>query len=139
MILDIVMRFLHILSAVTLVGGALLWRFGTIPALEPLSADVKTKVGNAVAAAWRPVILTAMVGVLLSGMYQYMNMKNVPSAWHAVIGVKFLGVLHLFAVGFLVTGQNNEKRSRQLTGIVISGVLVIILAAVLRYLSSSTI
>jgi hypothetical protein len=60
-----------------------------------------------------------------------------PPAWHAVIGVKFLLVLHIFAVGFLATGQNNEKRSRQLTGIVISGVVVVALGAVLRYLSSS--
>jgi hypothetical protein len=138
MAIDIVMRFLHILSAVTLVGGALAWRLGMVPALSPLAGDVKTKVGNALAAAWRPWMLSAMAGLLISGIWQYMNVKNPPSAWHAVIGVKFLLVLHIFAVGFLITQQNNEKRARQLTGVVISGVLVIALGAVLRYLSSNT-
>jgi hypothetical protein len=138
MIVDIVMRFLHILSAVTLIGGVLAWRLGTMPALEPLSAEMRTKVGNAIAASWRPIMLTAMGGLLISGIYQYMNVKNPPAAWHAVIGVKFLLVLHVFAVGFLATAQNNEKRSRQLTGVAISGVVIVALAAVLRYLSAGS-
>jgi uncharacterized membrane protein len=138
MVLDLVMRFLHILSAVTLVGGTLAWRLGMVPALAPLATDVKAKVGNAIAASWRPWMLSAMGGLLVSGIWQYMSVKNPPSAWHAVIGVKFLLVLHIFAVGFLVTQQNNEKRARQLTGIVISGVIVVALAAVLRYLSAGS-
>jgi uncharacterized membrane protein len=134
--LDILMRFLHIISAVTLIGGALAWRFGALPAIEPLAGDTKAKVGNAIAASLRPIVLTAMALLLLSGIYQYMMVANKTPAWNAVIGVKFLGVLHIFAVGFLVTGQNNQKRSRQLTGVVISGVIVIGLAATLHYLSS---
>jgi len=130
------MRFLHILSAVTLIGGALAWRLGAIPAIEPLAAETKTKVGNAIAASLRPAVLTAMALLLVSGLYQYMMVANKTTAWNAVIGVKFLGVLHIFAVGFLVTGQNNEKRSRQLNGVIISGVIVVALAAVLRSLSA---
>jgi hypothetical protein len=125
MILDIVMRFLHIFSAVAIVGGALAWKVGYVP-----------ERGNAMAAAWRPIMLSAMGGLLISGIYQFMNVKNPPPAWHMVIGIKFLLVLHVFAVGFLVTGQNNEKRSRQLTGIVISGAVIVALGAVLRNLST---
>ena len=141
-VLDIVMRFLHILSAVALIGGALAWRLGMLPALEPLSPEARGKVGNAMAAAWRPFMFTAMGALLVSGIYHYMEIKNPPAAWHAVIGVKFLLVLHVFAVGFLVTGQNGsdqnkDKRARQLTGIMISGVIIVALAAVLHYLSGS--
>lgn len=137
MALDILMRFLHVISAVALIGGALAWRFGLTPALEPLAADVRTKVGNATAAALRPVMLSAMAGLLISGIYQYMGKSvGAPAAWHAVIGIKFLGVLHIFAVGFLATGQNNEKRARQLTGIAISGVIVVALGVALTFLSA---
>jgi hypothetical protein len=134
--LNIFMRFLHIISAVTLLGGVIAWRFAVIPATEPLAVDMRTKLGNAVAAAWRPVFFTAVGGLLLSGIYNYLNKTGMPPAWHAVIGVKFLLVLHVFAVGFLVTGPNNAKRSRQLTGIVISGVVIVALSAVLRFLST---
>jgi len=85
----------------------------------------------------RPVFLTAMAGVLISGVYQYLDKsKGALPAWHAVIGVKFLLVLHIFAVGFIATRPGNEKRARQLTGVAISGLVTVLLAAVLRYLSS---
>ena len=41
-------------------------------------------------------------------------------------GIKVLLALHVFAVMFLITGQDNAKRSRQLTGVVISGVVILI-------------
>ena len=134
--LNILMRFLHIVSVVTLLGGFIAWRLAMIPATQPLADDMRTKLGNAVAAAWRPVFFTAVGGILISGIYNYMNKTGMPPAWHAVIGIKFLLVLHVFAVGFLVTGPNNAKRSRQLTGILISGVVIVALSAVLRSLSA---
>ena len=135
--LNIVMRFLHIISAIALLGGAIAWRFAVVPSTAALAPDMRSKLGNAMAAAWRPVFFSAAAGLLLSGIYNYMNKGNVPPLWHALIGVKFLLVLHVFAVGFIVTGPNNEKRSRQLTGIVISGVVIVILGAVLRSLSAA--
>ena len=134
--LNILMRFLHIVSAVTLIGGVIAWRLAVIPATEPLALDMRAKLGNAVAAAWRPVFFLAVAGLLLSGIYNYLNKTGMPPAWHAVIGVKFLLALHVFAVGFLVTGPDNTKRSRQLTGIMISGIVIVALSAVLRWLST---
>lgn len=135
--INVVMRFLHIISAVALLGGVIAWRFAVIPATEPLTADMRSKIGNAVAAAWRPVFFVSAGGLLLSGIFNYVNKGNVPAAWHAFIGVKFLLVLHVLAVGFLATMPNNEKRSRQLTGVVISGVVIVILGAILRSLSAA--
>ena len=85
--LNIFMRFLHIISAMTLVGGALAWRFGAIPAAAALAEDTRTKVGNAIAAAWRPFIFSAMGGVLISGTYNFVNKTGLTPAYHAVIGI----------------------------------------------------
>jgi hypothetical protein len=41
--------------------------------------------------------------------------------------------LHVFAVAILATRPNNARRSRQLTGIVISGVLIVISSAAFRW------
>jgi len=43
-------------------------------------------------------------------------------------------VLHVFAVGFLIVKPKNPKRARQMTGIAISGVIIIAISAVLRQL-----
>lgn len=135
MLLDILMRFVHIVSAVTLVGGAMAWRFGLV-ALNQTPDAARTRIENTVAAIMKTLFLGSMAGLLLSGLYQYMDRsKMAPAAWHAVIGVKFLLVLHVFAVGFLATKEDNAKRSRQLTGVAVSGVAIVLLGAVLRSLS----
>ena len=96
--LNIFMRFLHILSAVTLAGGALAWRFAAIPATEPLNVETRGKVGDAMARAWRPVVFSAIAGILISGTYNFLRKTNLPPAYHAVFGIKVLLALHVFAV-----------------------------------------
>ena len=86
--INILMRFLHIVSVVTLLGGFIAWRLALIPATSPSRPTCAAKLGNAVAAAWRPVFFTATGGILISGIYNYMNKTGMPPAWHAVIGVE---------------------------------------------------
>jgi len=138
-VLPILFRFLHIISAVTLVGGVLAWVYGFLPGLTALSADVRAKVENAAAAAWRPLVLSSIVGLLVSGSWNFatnfLHREGLNRAWHPVFGVKILLVLHVFAVALLATKPGNTKRGRQLTGIAISGMLIVLLSAVLRILS----
>jgi len=134
--LNILMRFLHIISAVTLLGGVLTWRFGVTPALGSLSGEARSKVDNAIAAAWRPFVLSAIAGLLVSGIYNFLNKTGLTPAYHAVIGVKFLLALHVLAVAILVSSPDNTKRARQLTGVAVSGVMIVILSAVLRWIST---
>jgi uncharacterized membrane protein len=136
--LNILMRILHIFSAVLLAGGAIAWRYGAIPAAEPLGDDVRRKVGDAMARAWRPFVLFAIAGILISGTYNLMRKIATVAllpAYHAIIGIKILLALHVLAVMFLVTRPGNEKRARQLTGVVFSAVLIVVLSAVLRWLT----
>jgi hypothetical protein len=134
-VLTIFMRFLHIVSAIALVGGALTWRCAAIPAMAPLAEDTRSKLGDAIAAAWRPFVLSAIVGILISGVFNFLRKTGLTPAYHAVFGIKMLLALHVFAVLFVATGARNPKRPRQLTGVVISGVVIVILSAVLRWLT----
>src|SRR3954463_3489117 len=122
-LLNISMRFLHIISAILLLGGIVAWRFGVLPALAVLGEDTRRKVDNAVAASWRPFVLFGVAGLLVSGTYNFLNKTGLTPAYHAVIGVKFLLVLHVFAVAIIAMKPDNSKRSRQLTGVAISGIV----------------
>jgi len=135
-VLNILMRTLHIVSAITLLGGILAWRFGVFPALASLNGEMRRKVDNAMASAWRPAVLYSVAGLLVSGVYNFLrwNKTGLSPEYHAVIGVKFLLVLHVFAVAILAARPDNAKRARQLTGIAISGVTIVILSAVLSWL-----
>jgi uncharacterized BrkB/YihY/UPF0761 family membrane protein len=134
-VLTIFMRFLHIVSAITLLGGALTWRYAAIPAMAPLADETRSKLGDAIAAAWRPFVLSAIAGALISGIFNFLRKTGLTPAYHAVFGIKMLLALHVFAVLFIATGARNPKRSRQLTGVAISGVIIVILSAVLRWLT----
>lgn len=137
--LPVLFRFLHIFSAVALVGGVLAWVYGFLPGVAALAPESRAKVENAAAAAWRPLVLSSIAGLVVSGMWNFLtnflHREGLKPAWHAVFGIKFLLALHVFAVAVIATKPNNARRTRQLTGIAYSGVLVVLLSAVLRYLS----
>lgn len=131
------MRLIHILSAITLLGGVFAWRFGALASGANLASDTRAKVENAFAAAWRPAVLASVIGLLVSGFYNFMQKVGaggLQPAYHAVFGVKFLLALHVFAATLLATKPNNPKRERMLTGVVASGVIVVVLAVILRTL-----
>jgi hypothetical protein len=132
-LIGIAIMALHILCATALVGGALLWRFGAIPGVQLLEPETRAKVDNAVAAAWRPAVIAAILGVLVSGIYNFVLVHGGLRSprFHMVFGIKMLLVLHVFAVTLLATRANNPRRSRQLTGVVLSGIVILILSVVL--------
>lgn len=131
--LSIFLLALHIVSAVTLVGGAIAWRFASIPGVRWLDAATRAKVENAAAAAWRPVALSAIGGLLVSGVYNLMHRPIQTPTFHMLFGIKMLLALHIFAVSILAMRPDNAKRSRQLTGVVISGVVVLVISAAFRW------
>src|SRR5215472_10704242 len=75
--LVIFMRFLHIASALTLVGGAAAWAFAGRPAAAA-SGDARTRVENAFAAAWRPFAIAGILGILISGIFNFLRKTGLP-------------------------------------------------------------
>jgi hypothetical protein len=128
-------RVLHIFSAITLLGGVLAWRFAAIPAESTLANETRAKLGNATAAAWRPWVLSAVVGLIISGIYNFLHKSGLTPTYHAIFGIKILLALHVFAAAILAARPANPRRSRQLTGVVVSGIILVILSAILRGLT----
>jgi hypothetical protein len=131
--LGLFMLALHIICAVTLVGGAIAWRFASLPGLQLLDPAVRMKAENAAAAAWRPVVFGSIAGMLVSGIYNFMHRPVKTQTFHMLFGIKMLLVLHVFAVWGLAAKPDNAKRSRQLTGVVVSGILILIISAAFRW------
>jgi hypothetical protein len=128
-------RALHIFCAITLLGGVMAWRFAAITAESTLANETRAKLGNATAAAWRPWVLTAVAGLIISGVYNLLHKTGLAPAYHAIFGIKVLLALHVFAAAILAARPDNPRRSRQLTGVVVSGIIIVILSAILRGLT----
>ena len=119
-------RWLHIASAITLLGGVLFAR--QILANAGQLDSVTRSAG---------IFLFAIGGLLVSGVYNLLAKSALPPGYHAIFGIKFLLALHVFAMAFLLgrPGSDAAKRIRQMTGIIISGALILALSAYLRFLT----
>jgi len=132
--LNVLMRWMHITSVVVLVGGVLYARLVIVPAIASLPAGQQDSLGDAMAARYRSLLYLAMLLLTGTGIYNMvMNLGRGP-LYQALLGTKLLLVLHVFVVGLLMVKPKNPKRARQMTGIAISGVIIIAMSAVLRQL-----
>ncbi len=140
-ILNLVSRWLHILAAITAVGGTVFARFVVVPSLEPLSPDERSALHAAMRARWSKIVAAAIGFLLISGLYTvgYISIKyQLPRWYHPVFGVKFLLALGIFMIASLLSGKtpaaDNLRRHLKLwlnVNIVLA-VLVVCLSGVLR-------
>jgi uncharacterized membrane protein len=138
-VLGVCMRWIHVVSVVTLIGGFIYARFVLAPALAALSPSEREAVGSNAVRCFRPLLITVLATVLISGMYNYATKTSFPPGYNMWMGIKLLLVLHIFASAILysVRPANEAKRNRTALSIVISGLIVIGIAAYLRHLSLS--
>jgi hypothetical protein len=117
-------RVIHIASAVLLLGGlAYAWNLSSYKLLPENPAY-----------GFRPAVWSLLAALFLTGSYNLVNKMPVPKEYHMLFGIKFLLFLHIAAVSLLLVkpGTTPEKRARMLTGLVVSGLSVILVSAALR-------
>lgn len=130
--LTVIMRWLHISSMATLVGGMLYGRLVAAPAAAALAAGEQEGLGDRAAAHYRPLVVSAMIGLILSGIYKLVTSPGHGVRYEMLFGVKMLLVLHVFAVALLIVKPHNARRTRMMTGVVISGLTIILISAWLK-------
>jgi uncharacterized membrane protein len=131
-VLFVLMRWLHFSSFVTLIGGMIYARLVMTSAVGSLAPDTGKALGARLAAGQRPFVIAAVIGLIVSGTYNILTNPGHTPKYHMLLGIKLLLVLHIFFVAFLVTQPENPRRARQMTGTVISGLLVLAISAYLR-------
>jgi hypothetical protein len=109
------MRWLHIASVIVLLGGVFYARV-VIGELAP---------------SFKPVAYAVIGAILVSGLYNFLKKPAYPPHYHMWFGIKVLLALHVFAA----TAMYRQGKQRALTGIVISGALIVAISAVLRWIS----
>jgi uncharacterized membrane protein len=136
-VLGLCMRWIHIASVVTLIGGFIYARFVFAPALAALPTAERELAGSKAVDSFRPLLIVVLITALGSGMYSYATKSSYPPTYHMWMGIKLLLVLHIAASAILysVRRSNEAKRKRTELSIVVSGLIVIAIADYLRYLS----
>lgn len=141
--MDIISRWLHIAAAAVAVGGLAYARFVVFPSLQILNEDVRAMLSAQFSARLKPIALSAIVALFLSGaynLYRVLDRGIVDTSYHIVFGIKFLLAFHLFAMLFLLSAPpsgdaaRDARRPRLMFGAVMSGLVILALGAYLRTL-----
>jgi len=136
--LAILMRWLHIISVITAIGGLLYASLVMSPTLSSLPLESRTAFAAAINNRFRPLLRLAIFFLIVSGIYNLVTKANLPPGYHIWFGIKMLLALHVIAVSFLLSSSSvsQERRTRMTTGVVISGGVIVLLSAYLRFLSN---
>ena len=133
-VLGLIMRWLHFSSLATLIGGILYGRLVMVPASAVLAQDAREALGDRAAAAFRPFVLTAICGFIVSGVYNILTHPGHRPIYQVLLGIKLLLALHVFAASLLIVRPGNKRRTRMMTGVAISGLAIIAIAAYLQHI-----
>jgi len=131
-ILTALMRWIHISSAITLLGGIIFWRFVMDPSTKKISPEDYVALEEGAASHFRPVVYTVMATLVLSGLYNYLVKGPHWVRYHILFGIKILLALHVISVTILATAPNNPRRGRLLFGAAISGLIIVLISAYLK-------
>ena len=135
-ILQVVMRYIHIVSAVAAVGGLLFAAICLTPALRVLEEYFKDSQLSIVRSRFDGMLLIAIVGLVVSGAYNWYMLADQYKAMgpkgNALIGTKVLLAIIMFAVvGARRMGMVNEKAASMIH--IHLAAIVILLGSILRY------
>ena len=137
----LVIRWAHALAAVTWIGGSLFMLLAARPALRSVDAD--GLVGRALAAEFRPIVVTAIAVLIVTGVILTVDRLTSDAAGIAYTGVlvaKIVLAVYAFAVAWFLPrrrGNDTAGIGGALSGpaaLTVVGVIVIGLADVLAWL-----
>lgn len=123
-LVDVLLRWLHLFPVIFIVGGALGAAFLTSPPMQSLN---------------RNFVLLGTLAIVGSGLTNLMlKMSTLPKGYHMWFGIKFLLALHILTMVFLMTKPDATQDKRRKWGVLalIPTVIVVGISGYLRYLST---
>jgi len=133
-VLGVIMPWLHFSSLAALIGGILYGRLVMLPSIAVLAPDEREMLADRAAVAFRPIVLAAICGLVFSGVYNILTHPGHTTKYHVLLGIKLLLALHVFAVALLIVRPGHPRRARLMTGVAISGLAIIAIAAYLQHI-----
>jgi uncharacterized membrane protein len=146
-----ILRWLHLVAAMTLVGGTIFMRFGLAPSFGVLSDEHRRALHEQVRSRWSKLVMASITFLLISGFVNYVIFYQTiqTAAWdqwrhsfnavyQAVFGVKFLLAMAIFFIASAASGRSESLRQfRQnaklwLTVNVVFAISVVALSGILR-------
>lgn len=118
--LDVLSRFVHVATAITLVGGSVFMLLVLLPAAKTLSEETHRQLAEAIQSRWKRIVHVGILLFLASGFYNYfraMPQHEGDGLYHGLVGAKILLALGVFFIASALVGRSNTfRRMRQERG-----------------------
>jgi uncharacterized membrane protein len=136
-ILNVASRWLHIATAIVVLGGTVFMRFVLLPAAESLPQAEHDALRAKVMARWKKFVMGGIALFILSGFYNYLAV-SVPKhhgdhAYHALMGTKIILAFLVFFLASVLVGRSarfeplrRDRKKWLLITIVVAFVIVLI-------------
>ena len=141
LILGIVSRWLHIGSAIVLLGGTICMRFVVGPVLKDQSQELK----EAVRGRWKRFVHAAIAGLLLSGVYNYVKafpLHKGDGLWHAMVDTKIIFALGVFFIASVLVGRSKgtqkfrDNAAKWTTIAILLGLMIVAMSGIAKVVGS---
>jgi uncharacterized membrane protein len=115
----LILRYMHILGAIALMGGTIFMRFALRPAIGTIAPDAKMALHEQVRGRWAKVVMLATLLLLVSGITnlalasQYRFDPVFGLSYHMVVGIKLLLALPIFFIAAVVMGRSGLAKRMQ--------------------------
>lgn len=143
-LLNYALRWLHILSAIVMVGGVFYLRFAVLPAATSLPDDQSERLRGALRRSWAKWVMISIALLLATGLA---NMFLIPmqnefpegANYGMLVGIKFMLALPVFFIVSTLNGRSkNAERFRQKTRLwlnvaLVLSVIIVCLGGYLRF------
>lgn len=136
MLLPLLMRWIHVVTAVVLVGGLIFYRFVFVPVANTvLTPDEREKLQVPLMRRWKLFVHPPIILFLGSGFYNYLFVTRFnhegQGLYHMLFGAKFLLALVVFGLGIVMTStmawSEKLRRNQGLWGVLIVLALAVVL------------
>lgn len=121
-------------SMASLAGGLIYGSTVMMGASGALAPEAREVFLNAAGVHFRRIVRVAILGLLISGVFNILTNTGHSRQYHIWLGIKLLLVLHVFAVALGACRPDNPKRGRRLAGGAVSALIVIAISAYLRHI-----
>jgi uncharacterized membrane protein len=136
-ILNVASRWLHIATAIVILGGTVFMRFVLLPAAESLPPAEHEALRGKVVARWKKFVMGGIALFILSGFYNYLvvtgPLHRKDKSYHMVMGTKILLAFIVFFLASVLVGRSarfeplrRDRKKWLLITIVIAFVIVLI-------------
>jgi uncharacterized membrane protein len=117
----LILRYMHILGAIGLMGGTIFMRFALRPSVIGLEAAERKALHDQVRGRWARFVMLATVLILVSGIanlalagrYTFEPLLGTPKGYHMVVGIKFLLALPIFFIAATLSGRSDLAKRFQ--------------------------